>query len=242
MEEETYLEFENYLANEMSLEEKINFENKLENDTNLKNKLELYKETTQFLKVKFSSETSNFKENLESISNNHFTASIAKKPKVISLQSKWFAVAAMFLVFIGVWFFNQQNNPTYSDFNQHENANFVVRGSVVTDLKDAEIAFNAKDYALAVGRFEKILQENSSPEIQLYYAISLLETGKTKQAEAIFIDLKNGTSVYSQKAIWYLALTKLKEKDFDACSVYLKQISEDSEEYQKAQRLLNDLD
>lgn len=242
MQEELYLLFENYLNNEMSLEEKTSFENQLQNDPKLKEQFELYKQTTQFLEVKFSKETVDFKENLKSISENHFADSIKKKTKVISLQSKWFAIAAILVVFIGVWFMNNNGNPSYSDYNQHENANFVERGSVIKDLKVAQEAFNNKNYEEAIPLFEKVLVEYKRPEIEFYYGVSLLEVNKTSEAETVFRDLKNGTSVYNQKAIWYLALTKLKLEDFESCKTYLKEISADSEEFEKAQELLNELD
>ncbi|WP_339887409.1 tetratricopeptide repeat protein [uncultured Flavobacterium sp.] len=243
MQEELYIAFENYLNNEMALEEKITFDNKLHNDEAFKKQFELYKETTQFLEIKFSNDSVDFKKNLESISEEHFAVKPQKKEsKVISIQSKWLAIAAMFVVFIGVWFINSGDNPSYSDYNQHENANFVERGSVIQDLKTAQEAFNNKNYGEAVPLFKKIVIENKTPEIEFYYGISLLEINKTHEAEVVFNSLKEGTSVYSQRAIWYLALAKLKLKEFKACKNYLSQISSDSEDYEKAQELLKDLD
>lgn len=247
MQEELYLSFENYLNNEMSLDEKTTFENQLQSDDDLKKQFELYKETTQFLEVKFSKDSIDFKDNLKSISESHFTEKALindtiKAPKVISLQSKWFAIAAMLVVFIGVWFMNSGENPSYLDYNQHENANFVERGAVIQDLKAAQDAFNSKKYAAAVLLFEKVLVENKTPEVELYYGISLLETNKTTESEVVFKELKNGKSVYSQKAVWYLALAKLKLKEFNSCKDYLKEITKDSEDYEKAQELLKDLD
>ena len=148
----------------------------------------------------------------------------------------------MLVLFIGVWFVNREGNPSYLDFNQHENASFVERGSVVKELKAAQEAFNNKKYEEAVTLFEKILVEYKRPEIEFYYGISLLEIDKTNEAEIIFKSLKNGKSVYNQKAIWYLALSKLKLNDFEACKSYLNEISKESEDFEKAQELLKDLD
>ena len=86
MQEELYIAFENYLNNEMSLEEKTTFENQLQNDDKFQEKqFELYKQTTQFLEIKFSNDTVDFKKNLKSISEDHFADKIRKKEsKVIS--------------------------------------------------------------------------------------------------------------------------------------------------------------
>jgi len=78
MQEELYIAFENYLHNEMTSEEKTTFENQLQSDEALKKQFELYKETSQFLEVKFSKETIDFKENLKSISKDHFADSTKK--------------------------------------------------------------------------------------------------------------------------------------------------------------------
>ena len=42
--------------------------------------------------------------------------------------------------------------------------------------------------------------------------------------------------------MWYLALSKLKQDNLEACKNVLKNISEDAEDYKQAQKLLNKLD
>ena len=241
MQEEKYIAFENYLNNEMALEEKITFENQLQNDENFKKQFELYKETTQFLEVKFSTETADFKENLKSVSENHFRNSTKKKSKVISLQSKWFAIAAMLVVFIGIWYLNQGGNPSYSDYNMHNEANFVERSDVNLDLKVAQDYFNSKEYKKASESFAKI-ENLTNPEIQLYYAISLIEIGDYSKSNILLENISQGNSVYKEDAIWYLALSSLKQKKYNVTKKYLQQITEDSEKYSQVQKLLNDLE
>ena len=241
MQEEIYLAFENYLKNEMSLDEKTDFENQLQNDNKLKEQFELYKQTNQFLEVKFSKQTIDFKENLKSISDNHFTDSTEKKSKVISLQSKWFAIAAMLVVFIGVWYLNQGANPSYMDYNTHNEAQFIERSEENPDLKVAQDYFNAKDYKKASETFAKI-EDITNPEIQLYYAISLIETDSFSKATILLENISKENSVYKEEAIWYLALSSLKQKKYDECKKYLQQVTEESEKFSSAQKLLNDLD
>jgi predicted Zn-dependent protease len=241
MQEELYMSFENYLNNEMTLEEKNAFENQLQNDEEIKKQFELYKETNQFLEVKFSNETIHFKENLKSISENYFSDAPKKKSKVISLQSKWFAIAAMLVVFVGVWYLNQGANPSYTDYNSHNEAHFVERSEVNPDLKAAQDYFNAKDYQKASETFDKI-ENLTNPEIQLYYAISLVETDKYSKAKILLENVSQGSSVYKEDAIWYLALSSLKQKHYEETKKYLQKISKDSEKYDSAQKLLNDLD
>jgi hypothetical protein len=237
MNEELYIRFENYLANEMTSEERTIFDEQLKNDASFKESFALYKETTQFLEHKFSKETIDFKENLKSISSQHFTEK--KETKVITFKPWYYAVAASIAFVFGTWFM-MQNNADYSDYNQHESAFFVERGESNENLKLAQDAFNAKDYKKAVEAFNKI-QDFRKPELQYFYAIALIETSNYAKAELFLDQLRKGNSVYKEKATWYLALSNLKQEKLAECKAILQQISPDAEDYDKAQELLNDL-
>jgi hypothetical protein len=239
MNEELYIAFENYLNNEMSQQEQLEFENQLQNDAGIKEKFELYKETTQFLAAKFDIEAVDFKKNLGAISKEHFTETNKDKSKVIAFKPWYYAVAASVAVFIGIWFMMPQE-PQYGDYNQHENASFVERSTADENLKEAQDAFNRKDYKKAIVSFEKV-PDLTNPEVQYFYAIALVETNHYKYAGIYLNHLKSGTSVYKEKAAWYLALSSLKQKKFDECKTYLNQIPADAEDYAKAQKLLKEL-
>ncbi|WP_395061698.1 tetratricopeptide repeat protein [Flavobacterium sp.] len=241
MSEQLYITFENYFSNEMSQEEKLEFENQLQNDIELQEKFKLYKETTQFLATKFDQETFAFKENLKSISKENFTEKEGKKLKVINFKPYYYAVAASVVLAFGTWFM-MQGTPEYGDYNQHENAYFTERGSIIKNLKLAQEAFNNKNYKVANENFEIVLKDYDKPEVRFFYGISLLEENRFNEATTNFTNLQKGTSVYKEKAIWYLALSNLKQNKIEECKAYLKQISADAEDYEKAQKLLKDLD
>jgi len=61
-------------------------------------------------------------------------------------------------------------------------------------------------------------------------------------ADANLNSLISGTSAYKNKALWYLALSKFKQENRDACILLLKQIPESADDYKQAQKLLNKLD
>lgn len=241
MNEENYIAFENYLNNEMPFDEKIIFEEKLQNDLKFRESFNLYKETTAMLENKFDSKTIDFKENLKSISRENFAKKEDKKAKVINFKPFYYAVAASVVFAFGTWFM-MQGNPEYGDFNQHENAYFTERGSIIKNLRLAQNAFNEKNYKVAIENFEIVLKDYDKPEVRFFYAISLLEENRYSEAETNFVSIQKGTSVYKDKATWYLALSKLKQNQFDECKNYIKQIPEDAEDYAKAQKLLDKLD
>jgi predicted Zn-dependent protease len=225
----------------MSQEEKLDFENQLQNNADIQQKFEIYKDANMFLETKFSSETTAFKQNLETISKEHFADKIEKKTKVIAFKPWQYAVAASVAVLFGTWFYMQNNIPQYGYYSTPETAMFVERSVGDANLKEAQNAFNAKDYKKAVASFEKVT-DLKNPELQYFYAISLIETNNYAKAEMLLNNIKTGTSVYKDKATWYLALSNLKQKKLEDCKIYLKQISADAEDYDKAQELLKDLD
>ncbi len=240
MNEERYIVFENYLSNELSDEEKTNFEKQLSGDPELASAFEIFKELNQHLENKFGNEQElkAFKKNLKSISKEHFKS---KKPKVVGLKPWQYAIAASVAILVGVFVF-QNINPSFEDYNNPEMATFTERGDVNESLKLAQDAFNMKNYKAAIPHFETVLKENKSPEIQYFYAVSLLEDNQFQKAETNLSELKSGTSIYKNKATWYLALSKLKLKDYDSCKAILLTIPDDFEDYDQVQELLNELD
>ncbi|MFM9826970.1 tetratricopeptide repeat protein, partial [Flavobacterium sp.] len=213
----------------------------LSEDKELASSFEIFEELNQHLSNKFgnSADLSAFTQNLNSIAATHFKP---KKAKVISLRSWKYSVAASVAILIGLFVFMQNNNPNFEDYNQHENAYFTERGNEDTQLKLAQDAFNAKKYKEAVANFELILKEKKSPEMQLFYSISLLEDNQFQKAEIQLMDLKLGNSIFKNKAIWYLALSKLKQKEYKSCKEILLTIPDDFEDYDQVQQLLNELD
>ena len=241
MNEENYTLFDQYLQDEMTLVERSNFENQLLENQELALAFQNFKEIQAQLKNKFGleAERNAFVANLKTIGDTHFSN---KKTKVITLKPWTYLAAASVVLLLGLFLFNQSSNPNFNEFNQFEDAHFVERGEQADYLKQAEDAYNTKDYKKAISLFESILKEKKTAEIQYFYGVSLLENNKIQEAEVVFNELQTGTSTFKNKAIWGLALAKLKEKDYKSCKKILLTIPADYENYDDVQRLLNDLD
>lgn len=239
MNEERYILFDQYLQGEMTVEEKDSFEKQLAEDPELSSEFETFKEVQLRLKNKFEleEETEAFKANLTTISDKHFNTN---KPKVVVMRPWFYAAAASIIVLFGLFFFDY-NNPTFADYDNPEPASFVERGDTNATLKEAQTAFNDGKYAAAIPLFEEILKENKTPEIQYFYGVALLEESKYPKAESIFNELRSGTSAYKEKATWNLALSKLKQKKYAACKEILETISQDYENYDDVEKLLDEL-
>lgn len=241
MNEEKYTLFDQYLRGELTDKARLDFEKQLLENPELASELEIFKELQSQLEARFGFEADKkaFEANLKVISNEHFKID---KSKVISLKWLGYLVAASVVLLLGLFLFNPSFKPGFEEYNQYENAYLIERSEGVENLKQAEAAFNAKNYKAAIPLFEAILKENKTAEIQYFYGVSLLETNQIKQAEVVFSEIKSGNSIYKDKAIWSLALAKLKQKDYKATKEILLTIPSDYEDYDKVQELLGELD
>ncbi|WP_366186260.1 tetratricopeptide repeat protein [Flavobacterium ovatum] len=241
MKEEHYILFDQYLQGELSGVEKETFEKELKADTKLATAFEAFQEVNFQLEQKFGieKERNAFRENLSIIAEK---PAKKKKSKLRTLKPWYYSVAASVSILFGVWFFMQNSKPVFEDYNQYENAYFTERGDVNVNMKLAQEAFNAKNYDEALPQFEILVKEKPSPEIELYYGISLMEMNRMKEAEIVFKEVQAGNSIYKNKASWNLALLKLKQKDYQGCEAILKTIPADYENYDQIQELLKKLD
>lgn len=247
MEDQDYILFDSYINNELSETEILAFKNRLKTDKVFAESFNIYKEANLFLKNKFENEaeTTAFKNNLKSISNTHFktTKTKSETPKQSKLfRLGQFAIAASVAVFLGLFIYNQVfSKPGYTDYNTHEPMT-VVRGNVKT-LIEATKAFNNKDYKKANTLLKQVLEKDpENRELQLYYAITNIELDNFTIADTQLKALINGQSAYKNRALWYAALSKLKQNSNDASIMLLKQIPAGADDYKEAQRLLDKLE
>lgn len=240
MSEEKYILFDQYLQGELSVEARLDFEKQLSENSELASELETFKDVQAQLEARFGFERERkaFEANLKVISNEHFKTD---KSKVISLKWLGYLVAASVVLLVGLFLFHP-SKPSFEEYNQYENAYLTERAEGVEDLKQAETAFNAKNYKTAIPLFESVLKANKTAEIQYFYGVSLLENNQIEKAETVFNEIKSGNSIYKNKAIWSLALAKLKQKNYKACQEILLTIPSDYEHYDKVEELLDKLD
>ena len=248
MEEQNYIAFENYLSKNLSEAEIVAFENKLDTDNKFTEAFNTYKELSSFLSntYKNEAESTAFKNNLKSISNKHFNNKVVvleEKESTKTLNLFKYALVACILLMFGIFTFNQFSNPVYSDYNNYNAISLTVRGNNNALLQTAEKAFNNKNFELANETFNQLIAlDHNNSELKLYSAISNIELNNFNISDDLLVDLSQGNSAYKNKAIWYLALSKLKQNDKMACLKLLKTITKDADDYKKAQKLMNKLD
>jgi predicted Zn-dependent protease len=239
MEEELYLEIDRYLGNDMSADERTLFETKLKNDSTLAEKLNLYRSASERLGARFQGEEQEqlFRKTLASM---EVTIPAEGKKKAIQFYA-WAAAASVALLCIAL-VYTSSLKPSYSDYANYEPLTLVERGNDNTIKLQAQQDFNAKEYEKAIANLDELLQADpTNIELQFYKGIALLEVDQVKQANALFEVVRNSNSVFKDRGTWMLALSALKQKDYEPCEALLKEIPSDSPEYATAQKLLNKL-
>ncbi len=243
MEEKNALLFEDYLQNALSEKERLSLENRLKEDAAFAQEFTLYKNINGFLENRFSKERKALKNTLKNQRKNSLaTQTENKQVKVLKLNRWYIGIAASILLLVGIYFVNLNNSISYSDYAFSNTIALVERNSDNTLLKSAETAFNTKNYKEALGYFTQILKENpNNNQILFYKGIALVETNNFTAAELVFTKLQQSQSIYKNKALFYLALSKLKQKDYDGCKRILETLPETAEDYKKAQEILEKL-
>lgn len=242
MDEDIYLLIERDLAGELNAEEKKSFEDRIKSDKDFAEKVLLYRSLNEKLRSRFlqEEEEQRLRTVLSEISKTEIPS--GKNGKTIPLRWYHFAAAATIALLAIAWFYTSKLAvPEYSQYAFHGSLALAERG--IDSLQhQAEDAFNSKNYAEAIQYFNRLLEADpDNTELQLYKGVSLLELDQVEEAESIFNTIKNSNAVYKDKAIWYLALSALKQKDYDLCEALLEQLPENSEDYNKAEELLDKL-
>ena len=243
MQDQDFILFEDYLSGHLSLEEKQAFETRLESDALFNEAFEAYKETSGFLEhhIKNKVETEAFKANLERVSSAYFNKQVPSKTK--RMNPWYYSMAAAAILAIGFFIAQQFSSPVYDDFANYGTISLTVRGTQNNLTTKAETAFNNHNYKDAERYFLDMLEtDKDNIELQLYRAVSLVELNKYDEADKLYNNIIQTPSVYKNKAIWYLALSKLKQGDEEACVNVLKTLPEEAEDYQQAQELIKKLD
>ncbi|PCH76692.1 MAG: hypothetical protein COB98_05480 [Flavobacteriaceae bacterium] len=242
MKEEIYSLFEAYLQGELQGEELESFEKKLEKDTEFKANFMAYTEVEQSLKSSMghASEEQALRATLNSFRNKE---NETEKGSVFKLKSYvWMAVAASVLLLFSVYIYKATDTPSYTEYALHQPLETGTRGTLDSNAKAAEKAFNSKDYTTAVKELSVLLaKDRGNVEWQLYYGISLIEIDKIATAVTILGPISSGNSVYKYTAQWYTALGYLKSGKLEWCKGVLEEMPLEAAEFEKAQELLRKL-
>jgi hypothetical protein len=237
-----------YLNNELSESAKADFEMNIKNDPQLAEDLEIYKAIESNMAHQLPNKEAEFIAKLNPLQEQYFNASTSnttaksngKVRKIIFTALS--AAAVLALVFILVKPGSSiSSKDLYAQYAIHETINNTNRGGASTNiiLEGATNLYNAKNYVAAIPMLEQI--KDSSAQALFMLGVTQLETNKFNEALNNFESLSKGSSIFADKAKWYIALTHLKNDDKTAAKTALKNINEQSDFSKQAKALAKKL-
>ncbi len=191
-----------------------------------------------------------FKDTLVAVEKDFFQENLAANaPTVQTMTAKvnwkrWAAAVAAGLVLLlsAIWFFNQSGLPEYRQYAQHTPLSLTVRGAADQTISNAEKAFADKNYTGALAALEQVIAADpANITAQLYRGICLLELDRAGEARAALAPIALGQSALRSEANWYIALSYLKEKNYNACKSNLQYIEAGADHYEEAQEMMKKL-
>ena len=131
----------------------------------------------------------------------------------------YYAAASVALLLLAGNFFINRNTPEslYADYaNWDEIPSLTLRGENTNALAEGEQHFKQEKYEEAIEVFETYTEEHDATQnaqLLTYLGAAYLEAGQYENAINIFDTLQNANTLDSDKALWYKALTYLKQDD-----------------------------
>lgn len=249
-----YNQFDRFLGDQMTNEEKNQFQEKLVGDNDLLQEFEEYKALIGSVK---ELEKEQFRNQLLDRGRNIIeqeyvdTQNQETSTKVRSLWQqkyfKWAAVAASIIILLvpaSTYFYtnmifpNQLFNQYYSPYE-----NVVaptVRGGEgeqkTIEMQQSLQSYTATNYQQAIVDIREFIDDNPKwkNDVALYLGISYLETGNTAKAVQTFQDIIKAENQFDDQARWYLAMSYLKEDQIEDARQQLQLLANDKESsYQK---------
>jgi TolA-binding protein len=200
---------------------------------------EQLKTTMQSLRGEF------FGEQVGDAGNASVNTPVVKAPaKVVSFNrylKAAVAIAAVLVIGLFVW------QPWQTDlYTKYADAKMIRQeergGYFDTVMTQATTAFNNREFTTAAVLLSEIVQkEPENSFASFYFGVALLQSGKNEAARNVFARLSKGESAFKYEAVFYTALSYLKEKEKEAAKAWLEKIPADAANYGKAQELLKKL-
>ncbi|MBK8609319.1 MAG: hypothetical protein IPL84_05065 [Chitinophagaceae bacterium] len=236
-----------YLDGEMTPEEKNAFELGMQQNTDLQNEVDLVKDVQSTLKIKLHPTENELavRNSIAEIKTEYFSNK-TQTAKIASLgRNRWVtAIAAVFVLALVLTVWRPwKKEDLYQQYAAIDMPATAERGSTTDSLLNLAVAnFNSKNFAEAIPLFETVLKDSAQNNfVQYFYGIALLQDDQIEKARIQLTGLSTGSSIFRNEALFYMALSYLKEKNRTACKDWLKKIPLDDAAWVKAQGLLKKL-
>jgi tetratricopeptide (TPR) repeat protein len=147
------------------------------------------------------------------------------------------AAASVALLVAALWIFSPKED-LYAAYSKHAPLELTVRGAQDADKTTAERAFQQKDFAKALSALQQLNAADNQPIYQLYVGICLIELNRSAEARAMLQPIATGQSAFKGEAVWYQALSYLREGKEAAAGDLLRTIAPTDSRYRQAKELM----
>ena len=229
---------EDYLSGKLSPEEIAAVDQRLATDAAFARAFQMQKSMNAFL-VRENNKKQLIPQ-LEELGKKHFEKTTAK---TIGINRRrifaGLAVAASIalLIFALNQIFQQ---PLYDQYAIHQPLNLIEKSESAQVAAEAQEQFNNKNYKGAYQSLTTYLEQfPDDTKAILAKGIAALELDQYEDALAIFDQIHKGSTAFQSTGTWYLALTYVKQKNFEKAKEFLYQIPRSEHVlYDKAQELM----
>ena len=223
---ETFDKIEKYLANRLSDKDRIAFKKAMDNDPDLYLEVERHRELHEVLRDK---KTLKFKKELQSIQQEFYEEEQKEaSSKKFNSYLKWAAVlVVLFGLGLLLWTYLNSQKVAEDLFTEYYEPYPVFDGVRTEETNDFSVIikhYAKSNYIDVISAFETSNKELSlSDELKLYVGTSYLHASQTEKAVTIFKSISKDSGFY-EDALWYLALTHLKNNENEASILVLENV------------------
>ena len=239
---------QDYLDGRLTEEQKVEFKHRLENESEFKQEKESLERIEKELSILGAE---NFKGRVQQFEEDFKSTQIEHRLKPARSLNTYYAIAASLVLAVAagyLLFMSPQSSPEslYQSYYSPYEDMILERGNSESPqgLQEAMNAYNEGNFEISSAKFITFLDQNPDQNgVWLYLGIAQSETGEYNKAEASFTKAR-ANDQFAQQAMWYNAMSYLKQGKKDKAINQLKEIQNLSNHYKEkeASELLEGLE
>ncbi len=221
--QQEFEEIERYLNGQMDLVERAAFEDRISEDNRLREEVELQRQLISTV------EAAAFKATTRLPTQDHAI------PVTNTIMRYWrYAAAAVLILGLGLtgwWVYRSQpvsrQDLFTSYFHKDPGLPIVMSSDTVTyTFNRGMILYKEENYDGAIRVWEKMIsQKGTTDTLEYYIGVAWINSNKLAEAQPYLERTAgNANSIFREKATWYLALLRLKQKDYNNARILLQQL------------------
>ncbi len=224
-----------YYRGTLTKSERLEFDSLMQTNEGFKTEVNDYQDIQQAFKL-------NEREDLKTFLNRIDKKNTLKRPfSTLFTKSKLTLIATAACLILAFFYFlnnTQSNEELYASFfEEYPNVlQPIIRGADENINYNAFRAYENKDYRNAELAFENLIKIDKNPNLEFYYAMTLLNQNNFDKAKKVLNSLKAKKQDFLAETYWYCALIALKNNDLKLTRKELEKLHEVDSTFKKEKR------